>query len=349
MTRTARSIVVALICCLFTAIPAAGDTWQLTPPEKVGMSSERLQRIAGAFKSQIDKGLIPGAVIAIARRGDLVYFEAMGSRDPATKAPMTRDAIFSLASMTKPMASVAVMILHDEGKLLLSDPVGKHLPVLANRRVGLVMADGRVETVPAVRQPTVQNLLRHTSGFPPPTGDPAVQKLWPPVMGSRAAPVYTGSEYLAALAKAPLLHQPGTTWEYGASTDVLGLVVEAISGEPLGSFLRERLWLPLRMTDAAFSVPDSKKSRYALAFEKDPATGAPQSVVHATDKPLKFDCANGCAVSTAMDYLRFGQMLLNNGLLDGQRVLAPRTVAMMTSNQLTPEVRARTTSVTLQE
>jgi CubicO group peptidase (beta-lactamase class C family) len=161
--------------------------------------------------------------------------------------------------------------------------------------------------------------------------------------------VYTGAEYIAAVAKAPLLHQPGTVWDYGASTDVLGLMVEAITGQSLGAFLRERLWEPLGMVDTSFTVPASQLARYALPFGKDPETGAAQTILHATGKPLKFECGNGCAASTAMDYLRFGQMLLNGGAHSGQRVIAPRTVAMMTSNQLMPEVRGRTTDPTLPE
>lgn len=314
-------------------------------PEKAGMSRERLQLITSTFKSEIDRDQIPGVVIGVARRGQLVYFEALGTRDPASKAPMPADAIFSIASMTKPMVSIAIMQLHDEGKLFLADPVGKFLPELADRKVGVVK-DGTLETVAAVRQPTIQDLLRHTSGFTyGGRGETPVHKMWP-ASSAVSSTTYTAPEFLATLGKAPLLYQPGTQWDYSLSTDVLGLIVEKVSGKPLATYLQERVWGPLGMNDTSFAIPDAKRSRFALAYPTDPRNGNPQFVLHAW-KPMKFDCGGGCGASTAGDYMRFGQMLVNGGVLGDKRIIAPRTLAMMTSDQLGPEVRARTTSPVL--
>ena len=218
-------------------------------------------------------------------------------------------------------------------------------------QVGVVKTDptGKetIETVPTVRPPTIQDLLRHTSGFTyGGRTTTIVHKHWP----SSALGVafdYTGLEFIEALTKIPLVDQPGTAWEYGFSTDVLGLVVEAIAGKSLGAFLEERIWKPLGMTDTSFTVPDAKKGRYALAFPNDPVTKNPQTVMHASGKPLKFECGGACAVSTTMDYLRFAQMLLNGGILDGKRLLSRKTVELMSADHLAPDVRARTTNPVL--
>jgi CubicO group peptidase (beta-lactamase class C family) len=240
------------------------------------------------------------------------------------------------------------MMLHDEGKLFLSDPVGKYFPALANMQVAVMKTDATgksaVETVPAERQPTIQDLLRHTSGFIyGGRGATEVHKMWP-ASSSFSAVTYTGPEFIAALGKAPLLYQPGTVWDYSLSVDVLGLIVEAVSGKSLGTFLEERIWKPLGMVDTAFSIPETKKARYALAFPNDPLTNAPQSVLHAAGAPLKFECGGGCAVSTTMDYLRFAQMLLNKGTFNDQHIISRKTVEMMTADQLGPKVRARSKS-----
>ncbi len=338
----------AMLAAVSLSCPVLADTLPVSAPDKVGLSPAQLQRLTATLKAEVEQGRLPGAVIAIARRGHLAYFETVGFREAAAKAPMPQDAIFSIASMTKPMVSVAIMMLHDEGKLFLSDPVGKYLPPLANMRVATILTgpDGktRVETSPAQRQPTIQDLLRHTAGFLyGGRGTTDVHKLWP-TSSSFSSVTYTASEFIAALGQAPLAYQPGTVWDYSLATDVLGLIVEAVSGKPLGVFLKERIWDPLGMIDTSFPIPDGKMARYARAFPNDPLTNNPQSVLHAAGKPLKFDCGGGCAVSTTMDYLRFAQMLLNKGTLDGQRILARKTVEMMTSDHLGAEVRARSTS-----
>lgn len=310
-------------------------------PQSVGLAPERLARIGAVFNDEVGKGRLPGAVFAIARKGKLVHFQSLGFRDKATGAAMPKDAIFSIASMTKPMVSVAVMMLWEEGRIRLNDPVGKYLPELADRKVGIVkQVDGKaeIESVAAVRQPTIQDLLRHTSGIPyGARGATEIHKLWP-ASSSATAVTFTGKEFLAKLAPLPLVSQPGTKWEYSLSVDVLGLVVEAVSGKPLGEFLGERIWRPLGMADTSFTVPADKQGRYALALEKDPISGQPQSVLHASGKPLKMECGGGCAVSTTADYIRFAQMLVNGGVLDGKRILGRKTVEFMTADHLAPEV-----------
>jgi CubicO group peptidase (beta-lactamase class C family) len=331
---------------LATVVAAAPAAAQLPRSEAqaVGLSPERLGRVRQFVAAEVERGRIPGAVVAIARRGKLVYLEATGYRDKDTGAAMKTDAIFSLASMTKPMASVAAMLLVEDGRMRIGDPVGKYLPALADMQVGVVKtaADGTVtiERVPAPRQPTIQDLLRHTSGVTYGNrGTTPVHKLWP--RGSSVAAFdYTGPELVAHLGTLPLLHEPGTRWDYSLSVDVLGLAVEAVVGKPLGAFLAERLWRPLKMVDTSFTVSESALPRYARAFAKDPITGEPLSIPHAPGKPpLKFDCGGACAVSTTSDYVRFAQMMLNRGTLDGARVLARKTVEFMTADHLGPEIK----------
>jgi CubicO group peptidase (beta-lactamase class C family) len=347
-SRIQTTALAAVLACT----PALADTFPQSAPEKVGLSSERLQRIAPLLKADVEKGRIPGAVVAIARKGKLAYFETVGFLDAAHKVAMPRDAIFSLASMSKPMTSIAIMMLIEEGRLFLSDPVAKYLPAMADMKVGVVKTDAQgkavVETEPAKRQPTIQDLLRHTSGLTyGGRGETPVHKLWP--AGSAVAAVnYTGPELIAHIGKLPMLYQPGTVWDYSLSVDVLGLVVETITGQSLGAFLQERVWGPLGMVDTSFAIPDNKKGRYALAFPNDPLTGKAQTVLHA-GKPIKFDCGGACAAGTAIDYLRFAQMLVNGGVLDGKRIVSRVMLEMMTSDQLGPEVRARTTSTVLNE
>src|SRR5262245_5456242 len=250
-----RRILISAIAAFLISSPAVADAFSKVQPEKVGLSSEGLLRVTSMLNAEIKKWRLPGAVLAVSRKGQIAYSEALGYQDAASKVPMPPDAIFSIASMTKPMVSLAIMMLHDEGKLFLSDPVGKHLPQLADRQVGVVK-DGKVEAVPAKRQPTIQDLLRHTSGFTyGGRGETPVHKLCP-ASASTSAVSYTSSEFLEALSKAPLLYEPGTQWDYSLSVDVLGLVVEAVSGKPLAAFLEERIWKPLGMVDTSFSVAE---------------------------------------------------------------------------------------------
>lgn len=311
---------------LLPAMPASSGGLPTAKPEDVGLSSARLARIGETLRADVEKGRIPGAVVVVARKGRVAYVESIGFREPAAKTPMTADTIFRLASMTKPLVSVAAMQLYEEGRLLISDPVSKYLPALGQPPVG-------TERVPARREMTIQDLLRHTSGLPyGGRGETAVHKAYPAGSGA-AARELTGPEFIERLAKAPLLHQPGTAWEYGFSSDVLGLVVEAVTGKTLGQVLDERIFRPLKMVDSSFVVPKDKQSRLAQGFAVDPDTRQPVRLPDVT-AASKFECGGACASATAADYVRFTQMLLNGGALDGVRVLAPKTVAYMTADHL---------------
>jgi len=326
-----------LLLFLCSSFAFAADPLPRAKPESVGMSSARLARITTALKADVDKGRMPGAVVAIARQGKLVYYEAVGFLDKDAGTPMPKDAIFSIASMTKPMTSVAILQLSEEGRLLISDPIGKHLPALADRRVAVGL-DNPSETVAAARQPTIQDFLRHTSGvLYGGRGPTALHKMYP-ASSSSSGTTMTGAEFLARLGSAPLAYQPGSVWDYSLAVDVNGLVVEALSGRTLGQYLRERLWEPLGMADTGFQVPPEKQKRYAKGFANDPETGKPQFVLDLT-KPLKFECGGGCAASSAGDYIRFAQMLADKGRLGKAQILAKKTVEFMTTDHLGPEVR----------
>lgn len=315
----------------------AGSAFERAEPSDVGLSADRLARIRVALEREIGAGMLPGAVLGILRSERLAYLESFGSRDPASKAPMPVDAIFSVASMTKAMVSAVIMQLMEEGLLLLSDPVSKFLPQLANLKVAVSLDPAKVDARAPERIPTIQDLLRHTSGMTyRDRGQSAAHKLYPG--SSIVAAVKLGSEaFLDALSQAPLLFDPGSAWEYGFSSDVLGLVIEAITRKPLREALQSRLWNPLGMSDTGFTIPEAKFARYARCFPSDPLTGAPQQIHHATSDSMKWDSGGGGAVSTAQDYLRFTQMLLNAGELGGSRVLGSKTVELMTADQLAPE------------
>jgi CubicO group peptidase (beta-lactamase class C family) len=336
-----RDIFVSAI--LFSVSTAfAADPLPRAKPEAVGMSSARLARIGAVLKADVDQGRIPGAVVAVARKGKLVYFEAVGFRDKDAGAPMAKDTIFSIASMTKPMASVALMQLFEEGKVMVTDPVGRHLPMLGNMRVAASL-ENPSETVPAARQMTVQDILRHTSGLLyGGRGTTALHKMYP-ASSSRSGTSMTGPEFLAKLASLPLAYQPGKVWDYSLSVDVVGLVVEASRGKALGEVLGEHLWKPLGMTDTSFTIPAEKQNRYARWFAKDPENGQEQYVLDLT-KPLKFECGGGCAASTAGDYIRFAQMLLDKGTLGKAHILGRKTVEYMSADHLTPDIDNRITN-----
>jgi CubicO group peptidase (beta-lactamase class C family) len=320
------------------ALPAlAADPLPRATPESVGMSSERLARIGTALRADIDKGRIPGAVVAIARKGKLVYFEAFGYLDKAAGTPMTTDAIFNIASMTKPMVTAGALILFEEGRLPIDDPLSNCLPQFAKMRVAVMSPDNSaiIDTVPAARQITIQDLMRHTSGIIyGGRGTTAVHKLYP----ASSSSVASGAELLAKLSAAPLLYQPGTVWDYGFSIDLVGLVVERISGQSLGQYLQQRLLKPLGMVDTGFMVPPEKLARYAKALPNDPDTGRPQTLADLS-KPPGFECGGGCLVSTAGDYMQFAQLLLNRGRHGNTRVLGRKTVEYMLADQLPPNTK----------
>jgi len=334
------SILFAVLSLLLAALPAGATGLATATPEEVGLSTSRLARITETLKSDVDRGRIPGAVVVIARKGRVAYAQAIGFRDKAAGSPMTPDAIFRIASMTKPMVSVAAMMLYEDGRLFVADPVSKYIPALGKMQVGVERVDpmtGKsvLALMPADREMTIQDLLRHTSGLTYGNrGTTLIHQAYPTSSSSVSREI-TSEEFIARLSKAPLLFSPGTKWEYSFSSDVLGRVVEVVSGQPLGQFLAERLWGPLKMTDTAFHVPPAKQGRLAQALATDPDTGKPVTIPDVT-VPAKFECGGGCAVATAADYVRFAQMMLNRGSLDGTRVLGRKTVEYMTSDHLGP-------------
>jgi CubicO group peptidase (beta-lactamase class C family) len=272
MSYVMRALVLVLVVLLGPAAWAADLT--VAKPEQVGMSSERLARITAWLRADVEKGRLPGAVALVARKGRVVYFEAVGFREKATGAPLRGDDIFRLYSMTKPMTSVAVMMLRDEGRFDLGDPVAKYLPQLGQLKVGVEQQDeatGQVTLAlePSKRDMTIQDLLRHTSGLTYGVfGTGAVKKLY--VDGGVETWDLTNAELVERLGRVPLMYQPGTKWEYSRSTDVLGRLVEVVSGRTFGQFLEDRIFRPLKMTDAGFSVPKDKQGRIAqpLAAER---------------------------------------------------------------------------------
>jgi CubicO group peptidase (beta-lactamase class C family) len=291
-------------------------------------------------------GRLPGAVLLVARDGKLQYANAVGVQDPATGRPMARDTIFRIYSMTKPIVSIATMQLVEDGQLRLGDPVSRYLPELKGMQVAVEKPgpDGRpaiVERVAAPREMTVQDLLRHTSGLTyAPFGRSAVKDEYAKAEinpGLRQLP-FDLSEMARRLGKMPLAFAPGTTWDYSISTDVLGLVVERVSGQKLDAYLQQRILGPLGMKDTAFWVPPEKQSRLAEAFPADPDSKAKVELLDVRRAPTLLSGGGGM-VSTADDYLRFTQMLLNGGELDGVRIVSRKTIEYMASDHLGPIAR----------
>lgn len=312
-------------------LSAAADSLSVAKPEAVGLSSARLERLAQAIKQDVDQGRMPGAVVAIARKGKLAYYESFGFVDKAAGTPMPKDAIFALASMTKPMVAVAALMLVEQGELLLNDPIGNYLPDLKDMKVA-----GPRGIEAAHRQPTLQDMLRHTAGVSYGNrGDTPLHKLYEAKLKSAAN--QSGAEFLQELGKLPLHYQPGTQWEYSHGLDVTGLAVEAVTKKRLGEFMRERLFEPLGMVDTGFVVPAAKQARIARPLPVDPDTGR-ATAFRLPVTQWQYDCGGGCASGTALDYVRFAQMLLNKGTFEGNRLLSRKTVEYMTSNQLGPNV-----------
>ncbi len=297
-------------------------------PEQVGLSSARLERLGTVIREDVERRLIPGAVLVIARFGRVGYAEAFGWRDREAGAPMNADSIFRIASMTKPVTSVAAMMLAEEGRLEIAAPVATYLPEFAELTVG-------VERRKAERTMTVQDLLRHTSGLCyPQFGDSPVQMVWR--RANLLDPKQTNAELVEKLAGLPLMFEPGTTWEYGMSTDVLGRIVEIVSGKSLADFFAERITAPLGMVDTSFAATGARADRLAEP-QLDPATRQRPPMPDVTE-PGRWQSGGSALVSTVADYLRFCQMLLNGGDLDGVRLLAPKTVGYMTADHLPPDV-----------
>ena len=327
---------------------AATAQAQLLPtatPESAGMSSDRLAKIDTALQAEIDAGKIPGAVVMIARHGKLVYNKSFGFRDKTANVAMTPDTIFRIYSMTKPMVSVAAMMLVEDGKLQLTDPVSKYLPAFKSMQVSVASTDAEFAkitygTTSAVREMTVQDLLRHTAGlaYGEISQNAPVKKALQDAGIFKTTIEYDARDLSAAeqverLAKVPLAHQPGAVWEYSLASDVLGRVVEAASGQRLSEFLDKRLFKPLGMADAAFWLPADKMARLAQPLAADPTTGNPIKLIDVSAAPAS-DSGGAGAVATASDYLRFAVMLSNGGRAGDKRVLSRTTVTLMTSDSL---------------
>jgi CubicO group peptidase (beta-lactamase class C family) len=302
--------------------------------ETLGFIPERLERLTAIMARQVEEKKAPGVSMLIARHGKLAYRQSVGALRPGGP-PMSDDAIFRIYSMTKPIVSVAAMMLVEEGRLLIADPVSKYVPAFANLKVGVVRGD-KLDLAPLKRPITIQDLLRHTSGLTYGfTGVSPVQKL------IKTANVVNSerslTENVEAMAALPLMHQPGEVWEYSVSTDVLGRVIEVIEGASLGEVLQTRIFEPLEMRDTAFFTPDSKVARRADPFSFDAMTAAGVNT-NSTTSPPKFESGGGGLMSTLADYTRFAAMLSLGGAIDGVRILSPRTLAFMASDHLDSKV-----------
>jgi CubicO group peptidase (beta-lactamase class C family) len=332
---------------ILTAWSAAAQTISLAQPESVGISSRRLERVNQGMQGLISRGDAAGIVTLIARGGKIVHFEAFGSQDAESKTPMKKDTIFRIASMTKPITSVAIMMLVEEGKISLLDPASKFIPAFREARV-LVKGDGdTVRMDPVKQQITVRDLLSHRGGLvygfgdAGPVGD-AYRRAG--ISDGLTATEGTIAENVEKLARAPLVSQPGTEWHYSLGIDVLGRIVEVASAMPLDVFFRDRLFKPLGMVDTGFDVPEAKWSRFATAYSPDGTNGvrpmkdpetfgntimAPFTMYKA---PKTYFSGGAGLVSTAADYIRFAQMLLNGGEFEGVRYLSPKTIELMTTS-----------------
>jgi CubicO group peptidase (beta-lactamase class C family) len=314
----------------------------VTSPEAVGFSSQRLERLHTLMQQTVDQKQIAGIVTILARHGKVIDYRSYGQRDMASGSPMTKDVIFRDFSMTKPVTGVAMMILYEQGKWLPSDPISKFIPEFAHLKVfkGLD-ADGKMILVDPDHAPTMRELMSHTAGFTYGFfGDTPVDKMY------RDANLLASKnlqEFIEKLARIPLLYQPGKGWTYSMSMDIEGYIVEKLSGQSLPDFMSENIFKPLGMKDAGFFVPADKRSRFTTLYRTGPngelladSTASRRSGDYDVQPPMP--SGGGGMVSTAADYYRFAQMLLNKGELNGKRILAPATVKLMTSNHVPVEL-----------
>ncbi len=341
-----KHVLVAIVSSFVTLtnIALAGDL-PIVRPEAVGLSSPRLGNIKTLLQTEVDKGSIPGAVVMIERKGKLVYSEAVGYQDKAANVPMRLDTIFRIYSMTKPLVSVAAMMLVEDGKMQLTDPISKFMPEFSRMQVSVVgkdaLGNATYSLVPAAKPITVQDLLRHTSGivYPEITANPVIRQhyidagLYVPGGTDYDQRRVTPKDMIAAIASAPLSTQPGTNWEYSMSVDLLGRVVEIVSGQRLSDFLQARLFQPLKMKDAGFYVPIEKQFRLAEALAVDPFTKTPIRLLDVRTLPNN-DSGGAGGVATASDYMNFAHMMIQGGEFEGQHLLSPMTVNLLTSDML---------------
>ncbi len=298
-----------------------------------GLHPERAARLLAVLQSEIDSKRLPGAVAMIVRHGKVALFESLGQQNPADASSMALDSIFRIYSMTKPIVSVAVLMLMEQGQLLLSDPVSKYLPEYAKQQVALE-GDGESAYVAVSKSATVQDLLRHTAGLTYEfLGNSAVQKAYRNSKIGMSLRDADNAEFSKTLAALPLQFEPGTMWEYSRATDVLGALVEAVSGQTLGDFLSQHIFNPLGMLETGFSVPPENHHRLAEPFKNDPDGGIQLRLIN-IQTPPKFESGGGGLASTAHDYARFLQFMLNKGELDGVRLLGSHTVDFMTADHL---------------
>ncbi len=341
-TMAAATAVLALAVVPAWSAPKAAPTLSAAAPDAAGFSPERLKRLDSYMQGLVDQGHLPGAITLVARHGKIVNYETFGKK-AIGGAPMTKDTIFRIYSQTKPVTGVAMMILFEEGKWRLDDPVTKFVPELAHLQVYKSQnPDGTFVTEPATRAPTMREIMSHTGGFAYGLRtDQPVEKAYRDsgLLGSK-----TQAEFLTTLAKLPLASQPGTEWRYSVSVDIQGLIVERLSGMSLADFMKSRIFDPLKMTDTAFWVPPAKSDRLAALYIPDPKTRtlkpADNFMVLDVTKPPAIASGGGGLVSTTADYARFAQMLLNGGQLEGARILAPGTIKLMASNHLSDVVMA---------
>ena len=339
MRKTHRHGMLSLLLFL-VATGSSAQELSTASPEQVGMSSERLERLSEALQAYVDEGRLAGAVPLVARDGKVVYAEGVGQRDRESRSPMTTDAIFRIASQSKAIVSVGAMMLVEEGKLLLSDPVSRYIPAFRNTTVASPREGGGYEVVPAERQITIRHLLTHTAGIAYGSGpgsdrwEQAAITGW--YFGHRDEPVQRTVERIAAL---PFPAQPGSAWVYGYNTDILGAVIEVVSGQPLDEFVRERILEPLDMRDTHFYLPQEKRGRLATVYglrggslTRAPDGAGMEAQGQYVDGPRVSYSGGAGLLSTARDYARFLQMLLNGGELNGTRLLSPATVDLMTQN-----------------
>jgi len=291
-----------------------------------------LARLEGTLQAHIDRGRIPGAVVVLARAGQVEMFQALGLQDPQAAKPMKADAIFRIYSMTKPLVSLATLMLAEEGAVALGDPVSKYLPEFAKTQVAIEQDGQIVRTEPVRREMTVHDLLRHTAGLTYEfLGSNAVQRAYEAVTITDRT--RSNMAFCKVLADLPLQDQPGSCWQYSRATDVLGAVVEAASGQALGRHLRERIFEPLGMTDTVFAVPRQDWQRLAEPFATDPDSGNPVTMLDAREDAA-FESGGGGLMSTAEDYLRFLQLMRNRGSFNGMRLASRKTIEWMTSDHL---------------
>jgi len=319
-------------------------------PSQAGFDPDRMEKITRVFGDYVREGKLPGTVALVARHGSIAYLKADGFMDVESREPIELDTIFRIYSMTKPLTTVGAMILYEEGRFQLDDPISKYIPEFKDVKVLVGDETGGANLVNPDRPPTIHDLMRHTAGFTYGVfGDTMVDRMYREARTlGEDLPL---RDFVTRLAGLPLQYQPGTHWHYGVSVDVLGYLIEVISGQSLDVFLRERVFQPLDMKDTAFSVPPEKLNRFATCYvpnrDATPENGLP--LIKASDRPetsnyaspRKFLSGGGGLVSTARDYARFLQMMLNGGELEGSRILSPKTVAFMTRNHLPDIALAR--------